>query len=110
MTLAFGLLCLLVAGCGSGEKVGQDAKELEAFEAAKDAHVYAYPLMTMELTRQNSTNVAAPEGSFAPMGLRTYGSRADHVLVWRRSAGGVIALVIALEFEALANRERRTNA
>ena len=101
MTLAFGLLCLLVAGCGSGEKVGQDAK---------DAHVYAYPLMTMELTRQNSTNVAAQEGSFAPMGLRTYGSRADHVLVWRRSAGGVIALVIALEFEALANRERRTNA
>jgi hypothetical protein len=101
MTLAFGLLCLLVAGCGSGEKVGQDAK---------DAHVYAYPLMTKELTRQNSTNVAAQEGSFAPMGLRTYGSRADHVLVWRRSAGGVIALVIALEFEALANRERRTNA
>ncbi len=101
MTLAFGLLCLLVAGCGSGEKVGQDAK---------DAHVYTYPLMTKELTRQNSTNVAAQEGSFAPMGLRTYGSRADHVLVWRRSAGGVIALVIALEFEALASRERRTNA
>ena len=37
MTLAFGLLCLLVAGYGSGEKVGQDAKVLEAFEAAKDA-------------------------------------------------------------------------
>ena len=61
MTLAFGLLCLLVAGCGSGEKVGQDAK---------DAHVYAYPLMTMELTRQNSTNVAAPEGSLRADGTQ----------------------------------------
>jgi hypothetical protein len=70
------LTCLLVAGCGSDSKVAQDAKELEAFETAKDAYVYAYPLLTMEFTRRNSTNVAAPEGSFAPMGqfakLREY--------------------------------------
>ena len=70
------LLCALIAGCGSQSKVEQDAKELEAFETAKDAYVYAYPLVTMEFTRRNSTNVAAPEGSSAPMGqfakLREY--------------------------------------
>ena len=70
------LSCLVVAGCGSDSKVAQDAKELEAFETAKDAYVYAYPLLTMEFTRRNSTNVASPEGSFAPMGqfakLREY--------------------------------------
>jgi hypothetical protein len=70
------LSCLIVAGCGSDSKLAQDAKELEAFETAKDAYVYAYPLLTMEFTRRNSTNVASPEGSFAPMGqfakLREY--------------------------------------
>jgi hypothetical protein len=71
-----GLFCLLVAGCGSDSKVAQDAKEVEAFETAKDAYIYAYPLMTMEMTRRASTNVAAPEGTSAPMGqfarLRSY--------------------------------------
>jgi hypothetical protein len=70
------LSCLLVAGCGSDSKVAQGAKELEAFETAKDAYIYAYPLMTMEMTRRVSTDVAAPEGVFAPMGqfakLREY--------------------------------------
>jgi hypothetical protein len=68
--------CLLVAGCGSDSKVAQDAKEVEAFETAKDAYIYAYPLMTMEMTRRVSTNIAAPSGIFAPMGqfakLREY--------------------------------------
>jgi hypothetical protein len=62
------LCCLIIAGCGASSKVEQDAKELEAFEAAKDAYIYAYPLMTMELTRRVTTNVAAPEGTSAPMG------------------------------------------
>src|SRR5271170_5846637 len=70
------LSCLAIAGCGPAAKVGQDAKEVEAFETAKDAYVYAYPLMTMEMTRRVSTDVAAPEGIFAPMGqfakLREY--------------------------------------
>jgi len=70
------LSCLIVAGCGSDSKVAQDAKELEAFETAKDAYVYAYPLMTMEMTRRVSTNLVEPKGTFAPMGqfakLREY--------------------------------------
>jgi hypothetical protein len=68
--------CLVIAGCGGGSKVADDAKELEAFETAKDAYVYAYPLITMELTRRASTNVTAPVGNFAPVGqfakLREY--------------------------------------
>ncbi len=70
------LACLAVVGCGNSSKVVQDAKAVEAFEAAKDAYIYAYPLITMEITRRVSTNTAAPEGIFAPMGqfakLREY--------------------------------------
>ena len=62
------LSCVVIAGCGESSKVQQDAKELEALETAKDAYIYAYPLVTMEMTRRASTNVAAPEGTFAPDG------------------------------------------
>lgn len=44
------------------------AHELEARETAIDAYVYGYPLVTMEMTRRVMTNVAAPEGTKAPMG------------------------------------------
>jgi Protein of unknown function (DUF1254) len=69
-------ICLLTVGCGPSSKVAEDAKELEALETAKDAYIYTYPLMTMEMTRRASTDVAAPEGTSAPMGqfarLRSY--------------------------------------
>ena len=42
----------------------------------KTLYVYAYPLMTMDLTRRVTTNVASPEGTSAPVGqfakLREY--------------------------------------
>jgi hypothetical protein len=41
---------------------------LEEFWLATDAYVYGYPLVTMEYTRRVMTNVAAPEGTRAPMG------------------------------------------
>jgi hypothetical protein len=70
------LVCLVLAGCGDSSKIAQDAKELEAFETAKDAYIYAYPLVTMEFTRRVGTNVVAPEGVRGPMGqlikLRIY--------------------------------------
>jgi hypothetical protein len=70
------LCCLGLAGCGGSSKVEQDAKELEALETAKDAYIYAYPLITMEMTRRITTDVAAPQGTSAPMGqfakLREY--------------------------------------
>jgi hypothetical protein len=68
--------CLGLVSCGAPTKVADDAKSIEAFETAKDAYIYAYPLMTMEMTRRVSTNLVKPEGTFAPMGqfakLREY--------------------------------------
>jgi hypothetical protein len=60
------------------------AKDAEARETAIDAYMYFYPLVTMELTRQVSTNVAVPEGSKAPMGqfakLRGYPAVDNHTV------------------------------
>ena len=60
------------------------AKELEAREIAVDAYMYAYPLVTMEITRRVETNVEKPEGSKAPMGqfarLRNYPAVDDHTV------------------------------
>jgi hypothetical protein len=45
-------------------------------EAAIEAYIYGYPLVTMEMTRRVMTNAAKPEGTHAPMGqfanLREY--------------------------------------
>ncbi|MBO3707201.1 MAG: DUF1254 domain-containing protein [Candidatus Accumulibacter sp.] len=52
------------------------AKEAEARVIAIESYVYAYPLVTMEMTRRIMTNVEAPQGSRAPMGhfvrMRSY--------------------------------------
>lgn len=76
VALALICCCLALAGCDPASKVAEDAKELEAFETGKEVYIYAYPLMSMEMTRRISTNVAAPVGTFAPMGqfarLREY--------------------------------------
>ncbi len=52
------------------------AKEAEARAIAIESYIYAYPLVTMDMTRRIMTNVAAPEGSRAPMGhfvrMRSY--------------------------------------
>ncbi len=42
--------------------------EVEALALGTEAYIYAYPLVTMEYTRRIMTNVAAPEGTRAPMG------------------------------------------
>ena len=58
------------------------AKEVEAREIAIEAYMYAYPLVTMEITRRVMTNTEKPEGSKAPMGqfarLRNYPAVDDH--------------------------------
>ena len=60
------------------------AKQVEARETGIEAYIYAYPLVTMELTRRVSTNVVAPEGSKAPMAqfakLRGYPAVDDHTV------------------------------
>src|SRR3954470_13378731 len=52
-------------------KVGDSQAKLTeeaAAELAAEAHVYGYPLVTMEMTRRAATNVAEPAGLRAPMG------------------------------------------
>ncbi|CAB3947426.1 hypothetical protein LMG6001_01532 [Achromobacter insolitus] len=67
-------VALLAAGSlpGSARAAGgfvADFPEAEdQFSAAIDAYVYAYPLVTMEMTRRVITNVEAPKGTRAPMG------------------------------------------
>lgn len=51
-----------------GEGVLGSLEGLEPFWLATDAYIYGYPLVTMEMTRRIMTNVAAPEGTRAPMG------------------------------------------
>jgi hypothetical protein len=55
-----------IARAGWGElNLGEG---LEEFWLATDAYIFGYPLVTMEMTRRIMTNVAAPEGTRAPMG------------------------------------------
>ena len=44
------------------------AKEQEALDIGVEAYIYGYPLVTVEMTRRVTTNVAKPEGLRAPMG------------------------------------------
>jgi hypothetical protein len=64
--------------------LGADIKARKARDLAIDAYVYAYPLVTMELTRRDFTNVAAPEAAKAPMGqfikLRNYPAVDNHAV------------------------------
>jgi hypothetical protein len=45
----------------------QAVSEQEAYEIARDAYVYAYPMVIMEVTRRVGTNVAQVEGLRGPM-------------------------------------------
>lgn len=73
--LAAFLLCLGIAVSHTARAADNPANaDVDAIAA--DAYIYAYPLVTVELTRRRLTNVAGPEGTSAPMGqfarLRTY--------------------------------------
>ncbi|HTY78330.1 MAG TPA: DUF1254 domain-containing protein [Candidatus Bathyarchaeia archaeon] len=65
-------------------KAEAEAKTLEAREAAIEGYIYAYPLVTMELTRRVMTNVEKPDATRAPMGqflrIRTYPPVDDHAV------------------------------
>ena len=65
-------------------KAEAEAKAVEAREVAIEGYIYAYPLVTMELTRRVMTNVEKPEATRAPMGqflrVRTYPPVDDHAV------------------------------
>lgn len=87
VALAAAVACTL-AGCASHQPATTTAaaparntsaaslSKQEALALGVDAYVYGYPLITMEVTRRVMTNVAAPEGTRAPMGqfvrMKTY--------------------------------------
>ena len=68
------------------------AAPTEIESAAIDAYVYGYPLVTMELTRRNFTNVAAPNGKSAPMGtfvnVPKYPAASDKRVTAPNASGG----------------------
>ena len=70
-----GLAAAIIVSILSGSPAVAVTAE-EATAIGVDAYVYAYPLVTMEMTRRVMTNVAQPEGTRAPMGqlvrMRTY--------------------------------------
>src|SRR5438128_11925139 len=69
------LICLGIAASGVS-RAADDPKAVEVDGIAVEAYVYAYPLVTVELTRRRLTNVVASDGTKAPMGqfarLRKY--------------------------------------
>jgi hypothetical protein len=80
------IACLLVLFCiscnrhASTNNIGLD----EAVSIATDTYIYGYPLVTMDMTRKQLTNVAVPEGTHAPMGqlikLRSYPDASFHTV------------------------------
>ena len=71
------LACL--CGCSKGNQTASEAQSPDVKEAVSDAveaYVYGYPLVTMDMTRRQFTNVASPDATHAPMGqilrIRTY--------------------------------------
>jgi hypothetical protein len=67
LSLLAGTTMSTISEAHLGELLGLD-EGLEDFWLATDAYIYGYPLVTMEMTRRVITNVAAPEGTRAPMG------------------------------------------
>ena len=65
--LAIGLVTTL--GREAGGAQGQPKlSEKQATEIGTDVYVYGYPLITLEITRRLTTNIAEPAGMRAPMG------------------------------------------
>lgn len=71
---------LWITGCNSGSQPSGNTQSNPGIEKAMadavDVYTYGYPLVTMDMTRKQFTNVAVADATHAPMGqilrLRTY--------------------------------------
>ncbi|RMH82353.1 DUF1254 domain-containing protein [Pseudomonas sp. AOB-7] len=77
------LLFAIACGAGLGVPFMAQAQQTlsreEAREIARDAYIYAYPLVLMQVTREVSTNVLEPKGLAAPINQLTHArSFPDH--------------------------------
>jgi hypothetical protein len=63
---------------------GRSAAAEGTLQIATDAYIYGYPLVTMDMTRKQLTNVAVPDAAHAPMGqllkFRTYPAVDNHAV------------------------------
>src|SRR4051794_40701570 len=80
------VLPLLLTSCtkNKGAEPADKAGLEEVLSTATDAYIYGYPLVTMDMTRKQLTNVAVPDAAHAPMGqilkLRTYPAVDNHTV------------------------------
>ena len=80
------LFAFMLLGCGGKQPEGgaKPPALQEAVSIATDAYIYGYPLVTMDMTRKQMTNVATAGPEHAPMGqllkLRTYPSVDNHAV------------------------------
>lgn len=77
-------LGFLLTACNSGKTSSDKAGLEEALSIATDTYIYGYPLVTMDMTRKQFTNVAVADDEHAPMGqilkLRTYPAVDNHTV------------------------------
>jgi hypothetical protein len=80
------MFAFLFAACTGNKPTSNEQKSglEEAVSIANDAYIYGYPLVTMDMTRKQFTNVAVPDAAHAPMGqvlkLRTYPAVDNHAV------------------------------
>src|SRR5271166_5468280 len=86
LLMVLSVVFAMVACSDSGTKTAATESPglKEAVSAATDAYVYGYPLVTMDMTRKQFTNVATPDAAHAPMGqilkFRTYPAVDNHAV------------------------------
>jgi hypothetical protein len=74
-TVAYGLPKAYAQKEETTPSLSQDSnKEQETFAIAKDAYIYAYPLVTMEMTRRVMTNAAKSRPRMPTRFIRRHGS------------------------------------
>lgn len=74
--VAIACAALIIGSSFTSCKSGSDLSIDEAVRIATDAYIYGYPLVTMDMTRKQMTNVSVPDQGHAPVGqlvrMRTY--------------------------------------
>jgi len=84
VVLCTALLGVCFTACNKSAPVADKAGLEEAVGIATEAYVYGYPLVTMDMTRKQLTNVAVPDAAHAPMGqllkLRSYPAVDNHAV------------------------------
>src|SRR5215831_10286316 len=77
------LLVLFCSACNKHVSANNISLD-EAVSIATDAYIYGYPLVTMDMTRKQATNVAVPDETHAPMGqlirMRSYPTPSFHTV------------------------------